>query len=734
MDCRAASSSDLAALDQATGIVSTTADSPILLPDPALAVARAARQRQRQIRRRVEAEMQNPALVIPEGIDADGIFDLSDYSPRVAGFELAARRDPPFTLVPSQTEWVDPASSTDAFLELVLQRTPEDPPTTVRFDTVDHARDFLNANDHALTTAPGQSSHPPELQYQGLRVAASAELSHVLSRAIQLHEQRIDAERQNDRQPPRQQGSGRYTAIIRQLQATAPTDEDGIVIDESQVPWDALTDLMRPAFSLKPHQKRGVAWLWHHSKRGTPGVLLADDMGLGKTLQVAAFLALRAAEGEERPTLLVVPTILLETWREELDRFFCDDTFAPTVILHGATLRGFRAGAYALDVQTLARARLVLTNYETLAAHQLSLLKIDFSTLVFDEAQALKNEMTLRSRAAQGLKRRFAIALTGTPIENRLSDLWAIYEALEQRADRRTFGSRVDFEREHESRGEAGTAAVRTRLRFPSPTSSLLRREKAEALRDLPPKRFHETRVPMTPLQYELERVIARELQALGPFATLDRLRKLYQHPRLLDEQRRTHVQDVHDLEESPKIRVTLDLLREIASRREKALVFTQWVRMQDLLAHLFAAELGLGAVRIINGAPNNRRAAQGIIHEFSARPGFDVLVLSPLAAGIGLTITAANHVIHYGRWWNPAKEDQATDRAYRIGQTKEVHVYHPLLHHPGAPERGFDIKLHELVERKRRVARDFLTPAPDEREPSSELGALVVEELGRSS
>lgn len=144
-------------------------------------------------------------------------------------------------------------------------------------------------------------------------------------------------------------------------------------------------------------------------------------------------------------------------------------------------------------------------------------------------------------------------------------------------------------------------------------------------------------------------------------------------------------------------------------------------------------AELGLARVQIINGAPENRRAALHVIRDFSARPGFDVLVLSPLAAGIGLTITAANHVIHYGRWWNPAKEDQATDRAHRIGQNREVHVYYPLLHHPGARERGFDIRLHELVERRRQVARDFL--APEAEEPrDGEVEALVDEELRRES
>jgi hypothetical protein len=136
---------------------------------------------------------------------------------------------------------------------------------------------------------------------------------------------------------------------------------------------------------------------------------------------------------------------------------------------------------------------------------------------------------------------------------------------------------------------------------------------------------------------------------------------------------------------------------------------------MQWLLKEVLQSELGLQSIQIINGAPENRVKALSHIDSFSRSPGFDVLILSPLAAGVGLNITAANHVIHYGRWWNPAKEDQATDRAYRIGQTRPVTVYYPVLHTPGRPDAGFDIKLDGLVRRKRDVARDLLDPVGDD-------------------
>lgn len=213
----------------------------------------------------------------------------------------------------------------------------------------------------------------------------------------------------------------------------------------------------------------------------------------------------------------------------------------------------------------------------------------------------------------------------------------------------------------------------------------------------------------------------------------LQGLQKLYQHPLLLapksDQAASFTVEGM--LAESPKLALCVQLLREIRGASEKALVFTIWTDMQAILVEVFKHLLGLPRVRIINGDPKQRRKAHEYIREFSASVGFDVLVLSPLAAGTGLTITAANHVVHYGRWWNPAKEDQATDRAYRIGQTRPVRVHYPILHHPGRPDAGFDVKLHELVTKKRAVARDFLAPQLQDEVSLAELAALERGERG---
>ena len=344
--------------------------------------------------------------------------------------------------------------------------------------------------------------------------------------------------------------------------------------------------------------------------------------------------------------------------------------------------------------------------------------------VVLDEAQQIKNPDTYRARAARGLKRRFGICSTGTPVENKLGDLWALYDFLRPG---NPFSTIKEFEKEYESDLEAGIPKVRSALRYPSARSSLLRRTKDEVLA-LPKKTIVVHQVEMTPRQVELERHITRTGEKQGNILKiLNALQKLYQHPQLLvsETERAASWSAETALDESPKLALCVKILRDIQAAGEKALVFTLWTGMQDLLVDVFKRHLGLPRVRIINGDPKQRRHAQKYIDELGASDGFDVLVLSPLAAGTGLTITAANHVIHYGRWWNPAKEDQATDRAYRIGQTRPVQVHYPLLHHPGKTSVGFDVKLHGLVEGKRGMARDFLAPQAQETVTLEDLAKL---------
>jgi hypothetical protein len=717
---------DLGAFDPASTVVSPSSREHILLPDPVAGVARLARERQGQLRSRKEAEILDPAILFPEGSEVDEWLDLSHYADRVVGFERVRRGSSPLRFSGELGSSLVDAGDDDAFLSLRFVGDAPDDTKTLRLETPEAATRFLEEVDQVL----GDSGGAP-LLWESLEIAPDASLRATVDRAVSVHRSAAAAAAAQPDALADVAGPGALAVVIEARDASDDYELDGPRCDETRVPFALLETLLRPGIALKPHQRAGVAWLWNHIEAGTPGVLLADDMGLGKTLQVACVLAMRLAAAPRgkvgAPALVVAPTILLDNWLVEIERFFRPGVFGQVVLLHGDALQAHRTSR-GLDTERIQAAALVLTNYETLARYQVSLLRVDFSVVAFDEAQAIKNESTLRSRAAQGLKRTFAVAITGTPVENRLKDLWAIFEALQPQREQRAFGTRATFEADYERDRVGGVERLRERLGFPSAASVVLRREKAKALRDLPQKVMHERPVEMTPHQHALERSIVRSMRQQGPLGVLDKLRKLYQHPELVAPRAgpRLSVEDAKA--QSPKVRETLAILDDVRRLGEKAIVFTQWVEMQDLLQRVIRAEFGLPRVDLINGDPVLRARATQTIARFSATPGFDVLVLSPLAAGVGLTITAANHVIHYGRWWNPAKEDQATDRAHRIGQTREVHVYYPLLHHPGAPQAGFDVRLHELVERKRAVARDFLAPPQDDQLERELLGVLERE------
>jgi hypothetical protein len=279
---------------------------------------------------------------------------------------------------------------------------------------------------------------------------------------------------------------------------------------------------------------------------------------------------------------------------------------------------------------------------------------------------------------------------------------------------------------------EAGAATevlskLKTRLRFNRPDAYLLRRDKKTSLPGLPPKQEHLIKCELSLQQRQLHLdLIARVSAGDHPLKVLPQLQKLYQHPALLPRYEGLSVSEA--LQQSPKLQAVIDQLRKIKSAGEKALIFTRTLDMQQMLVHVLNEMFGLDA-EIINGATskggetqNTKRTRQGIINRFRESRGFNVLILSPEVAGIGLTIIEANHVIHYGRWWNPAKEVQATDRVYRIGQEREVHIYHPIAKDPQGEFETFDEKLEALIRRRVQLAADFLSPMPQVEELGNEL------------
>ena len=713
---------DLKGLDPDNPLVAISTHEHILLDPDLHAVARVARGQRNRLRKHVERHLDSPATLVPEGVSLDHV-DLSSYSPRVVGFAPIVRAERYCDITSSGVSWYSSADERPGaapFLRLLVAQPAGGGIEALVFNTSDEAEDALARLDQSLARGDGGA-----LDLGGKRVEPTLALKNRLGADLATYRERLARAASPDAADPEPDDrAARVAAVI--AESTEPVRELPAVATEHPVPWAALASLLAPGYQLKAHQRDAIDWLWSHYHRGAAGVLLADDMGLGKTLQVAAFLALLRqveAGGPRLPTLIVCPVILLDNWRDELRKFFPPEVFASLLTLYDDGLRRMKRGGH-LDLAAIARFDYVLTNYETLQAYQQSLLAQDWHVVVLDEAQAIKNPDTYRARAARGLKRRFAIAATGTPVENRLADLWSVYDFLSPGVP---FTTLKDFQRDFETDVQAGVAKVRGALAYPGARSSLLRRSKSEVL-DLPPKTLVVHHVEMTAPQVDLERhVTAPREGTRNILRILQDLQKLYQHPRLLlpEGERGVRASVATLVEQSPKLALCLRILRDAAAAGEKALVFTLWTDMQDMLVEVFKQELGVGVVRVINGDPAHRRMAKKYIEEFTATPGFAVMVLSPIAAGTGLTITAANHVIHYGRWWNPAKEDQATDRAYRIGQTRPVQVHYPLLHHPGRRSEGFDVKLHELVERKRSTARDFLAPQAQEAVTLQDLDAI---------
>jgi hypothetical protein len=699
----------------------------VLLDPASAAVMQRAREYNGVRTARVDPEvLANPLAIVPEGLDAPQL-DFSDYGHRVVGFAP-----------------VSPASSAGEASGVVWYRTDSDSPEpyslSLRCDTGSVSLSYDSLAEVAADVATLETARQNGeviANIRGLQVCAD-ETNIELARSA-VSEWRSashdDVGIKNRVAGPlnQERAARRLQAILADIDAAGP--DSNIAGATNAVPWHLLQPLLKAGVELKPHQRTGIAWLWHRYQAGEAGGLLADDMGLGKTLQIACFIALclqaPRTPKQRGPNLIVAPVVLVANWERELTHFFVGPFPGRMKALTSENVKGLCV-AGALDATLLKTFDVVITTYDVLARHQTSLLKMTWSVVVLDEAHKIKNRGTQWSRAARGLsglesgdrprKFTFGICATGTPIENTVNDLWALYDFLAPGL----FGSFEHFVSTFGSHEQPGLKLA-AHLRVGASDSSLLRRDKKQL--DLPPKVQRVIPVAMTASQRDLERTIIRRERQAGPLGVLQRLQQLYQHPWLLEPDERELEASVSEaLRASPKLEACIEILREVQRRNERALVFTLWTRMQFLLKAVIEHELGTRNIPIVNGEPSNARRAQEHIDNLTAEPGFGVMILSPLAAGTGLNIVAANHVIHYGRWWNPAKEDQATDRAYRIGQTRPVTVYYPVLHHPDDRHEGFDVKLDELVARKRSTARDLFDP-----QDTADITSADLSELGGS-
>jgi SNF2 family DNA or RNA helicase len=471
---------------------------------------------------------------------------------------------------------------------------------------------------------------------------------------------------------------------------------------------ESQQELQAPAgFSgvLRPYQARGFSWLAFMRRLGL-GACLADDMGLGKTIQFIALMLHNASTARDSRngrggTLLVCPTSIVGNWKREVERF------APSkrvMVHHGQDRRrgdGFVRAAEAHD--------LVITSYSLMTRDAEVLSAVDWDTVALDEAQNIKNHRTKQSQAARRLKAKQRIALTGTPIENRLSELWSIMDFLNPGY----LGSLLEFRRGYaipiERYGDIGTQQRLSRIAQPF----ILRRLKTDpgVIDDLPEKSEAKVYCNLTDEQASLYDAYVKEMlskidssegiERRGMvLAALTRLKQICDHPSLFLADNSNNLQG-----RSGKMERLREMLEEVISMGEKALVFTQYAAMGEMLRRHLQASLGCETLFLHGGVSRNAR--DEMVARFQSGDAVaglpPIFILSLRAGGLGLNLTRANHVFHFDRWWNPAVENQATDRAHRIGQTRNVQV-HKLISGGTLEDR-----IDTMIEHKKGLAEDII-------------------------
>jgi SNF2 family DNA or RNA helicase len=460
--------------------------------------------------------------------------------------------------------------------------------------------------------------------------------------------------------------NGHLLALLRQL--GQPSE-----LKEIAVPTELRAE-------LRNYQREGFTWLSFLRKFGL-GACLADDMGLGKTVQFITYLLHHRSESEN-PALLICPTSVLGNWQKELLRFAPD---LKVLLYYG---KG-RLSGKALS-KVLKDTDVVLTSYTTALMDQDTLQETMWSSLCLDEAQNIKNAQNKQSAAVRSLKAQHRIALTGTPIENRLSELWSIYDFLNpgylgnQRGFQHRFANPIEKHQDEERTAQLQKLVKPFMLR---------RKKKDPAIQlDLPDKLEMKVYINLTAEQgalYEqavknlMERMQKLEgMERKGAIlAALTQLKQLCDHPMLLTKEAMLSEENLLDegsreafIIRSAKLERLVAMVGELRDEGDSCLIFTQYVGMGRVLADILQAQRGEPVLYLNGSTPKTER--DKMIDTFQAAEGPGIFVLSLKAGGVGLNLTAANHVFHFDRWWNPAVENQATDRAYRMGQTRNVQVH----------------------------------------------------------
>ena len=506
---------------------------------------------------------------------------------------------------------------------------------------------------------------------------------------LELDEKELDAIRRRLDRDPTPSPLDLLRTCLTGLYADAPVEMDTgahALFDEFLAPPEVDVPEKLTA-TLRPYQERGYRWLYHNHRIGL-GSVVADDMGLGKTVQVIAFLLQLAGESvvtPDRPALAVVPASVVTNWQREVARFAPDLRVAA---YHGA------------GRELVEDAHLIVTTYATARRDVEVLRERRWSISILDEAQNIKNAASEQAKAIKSIRADYAVAMTGTPVENRLLDYWSIVDFVMRGylGTKNAFKERfaVPIERYRDR------AVLETFRKLTSPI--ILRRLKTDRdiISDLPEKIVTNRFPPLTAGQIALYRELTEHVDEwLADAEGIDRaglvfklmtgLKQICCHPRLYTKKGPSAVT------ESGKAQMLIELLETIVERGEKALIFTQYAQMGELLVKMVESRLDLPCLFLHGGSTRTQR--DEMIDAFQNDAEYRVMILSIRAGGVGLNLTAANHVIHYDLWWNPAVENQATDRAFRIGQRKDVTVYRLVT-------RGtFEERINDMIEAKQQLA-----------------------------
>ena len=641
---------------------------------------------------------------------AQEILDIDAYGDRVTGIGL-----PPAGSVASDASgevWI-PVSRQAELFEKIKPHIDSSVLAEVQNSIVAAEQSELNQVDFPYLEQPVSMADAKDIEYR------------VAEYLRQQQEQEIDSE-------PTESPSEKVKPSILLIKNNIDDEEyitsrsELLAFDFEHLKPKLPKSFRSQEFGLKKHQDIGIAWLqnlFNFAPINVNGCLLADDMGLGKTIQLLCFIGSYLEKTtDKKPILIVAPVSLLENWQAEVNKFFTAQ-YGKILSLYGDHLKTRRLDFIPTKleeqgIKTLLQdnwrgeADIVLTTYETLRDLQFSLGREQWSIMICDEAQKIKTPNALVTQAAKAMNADFKIACTGTPVENSLKDLWCLFDFIQPSL----LGSLKEFGQAYKRPIEDEDDEIVLQKLRDLIEPQTLRRMKSDVA--ALPKKHDDIQdckqIPISALQRQLYQDVIANYENVpdgkrgnAMLQALHTMRMICAHPLQLDpKQPKT---------ESPKVEWLLQTLTGIQKKQEKVIIFTEFRDIQTFLQRLLRDHFGLN-VYTVNGETKTSSRGKGEsrqqrIDTFQYSEGFNVIIMSPVAVGFGVNVQKANHVIHYTRCWNPAKEDQATDRAYRIGQEKEVFVYYPSIY---AEFETFEIKLDRLLADKRKLATDMLRPASE--------------------